>query len=323
MMGSGTSEEESRRRSDLLDRICSSEGAPTLPFVAANVLALCNDPDINFATLATCISSDMGLTSKFLSIANSALFGGSQKVASINAAIVRMGVKRTRLAVLGFSLQAELGSKVPPEFDIERFWRHSLTTASAAGSLAETVRPADRDDALSAGLLQDIGMAVMQCALPQEYLKVFAARREAPEAEIWDLEREILGLTHMEVGSELLRRWNLPDKIYLPILHHHAADNTPFQGLAPDLANVTRMLLFGAMVSRFFRGISADVTIESLTSVALRDFQMQPEALTQMLDRIQSNVQEVCALFGISPGPAPVHAETQSTDGSVNGAAGK
>ena len=293
----------------MLEKVCSSKTLPSVPVVAANILALCKDPDVDFAKLGEMASADPALVAKLLRMANSAFFASSHKVFSVNAAVVRMGLKVTRIAVLGFSLETEISRKVPEEFKIDRFWRHSLTTASAARVIAETVCPAQRDECFSAGILQDIGMVALQCALPQEYSKVLAEHRLHPTVEIHELERRLLGVTHTEVGSRLLQQWNLPEEVYAPVRYHHALEQATADGLSPELIQVARTLALGTLVAALFQGKAKGIAYRRVIDTAQRQFGLGPEAVERMLGRIEKEVRSTCELFQVDPRTMPAYQE--------------
>ena len=293
----------------LLEKVCSSKTLPSVPVVAANILTLCKDPDVDFAKLGEMTSADPALVAKLLRMANSAFFAGSHKVSSVNAAVVRMGLKVTRIAVLGFTLETEISGKMPEEFKIERFWRYSLTTACAARVIAETVCPAQRDECFSAGILQDIGMVALQCALPQEYAKVLVDHRLRPTVEIDDLERRLVGMTHTEVSSRLLQRWNLPEEVYAPIRYHRALDQATADGLPPALIQVARTLDLSTLVATLFQGKAKGITYKRVLDTAQRHFGLEPEAVERMLGKIEKMVRSTCELFQVDPRPMPAYEE--------------
>jgi diguanylate cyclase (GGDEF)-like protein len=293
----------------LLEQVCSSKTLPSVPVVAANILTLCNDPDVDFAKLEKMASADPALVAKLLRMANSAFFAGSHKVSSVNAAVVRMGLKVTRIAVLGFSLETEISKKVPVEFKIERFWRCALTTAGAARVIAENVCPAQRDECFSAGILQDIGMVAFQCALPEEYAKVLAEHRLHPTLEIHDIERRLLGVTHTEVSSRLLQQWNLPEEVYAPIRYHHALDQAKAHGLSAELIQVTRTLVLGSLVAALFQGKAKGIAYKRVIDMAQRQFALGPEAVEGILGKIENVVRSTCDLFQVDPRSMPAYEE--------------
>ena len=293
----------------LLEKVCSSKTLPSVPVVAANILTLCKDPDVDFAKLGEMTSADPALVAKLLRMANSAFFASSHKVSSVNSAVVRMGLKVTRIAVLGFSLETEISGKVPEEFKIDRFWRHSLTTASAARVIAETICPAQRDECFSAGILQDIGMVALQCALPEEYLKVLVEHHLHPTVEIHEIERRLLGVTHTEVGSQLLRQWSLPEEVYAPVRYHHALDQATADGLPPELIQVARTLALGTMVAALFQGKAKGIAYRRVIDTAQRHFGLGPEAVERMFGKIEKGVRSTCDLFQVDPRSMPAYEE--------------
>jgi diguanylate cyclase (GGDEF)-like protein len=293
----------------LLEQVCSSKTLPSVPVVAANILTLCKDPDVDFAKLGEMASADAALVAKLLRMANSAFFAGSHKVTSVNAAVVRMGLKVTRIAVLGFSLEAEISRKVPEEFKFERFWRYSLTTASAAQVIAESVCPAQREECFSAGILQDMGMVALQCALPEEYPKVLVEHRLHPTLEIHDIERRLLGVAHPEVGSRLLQQWNLPEEVYAPIRYHHALDQAKAHGLSAELIQVTRTLVLGTLVAALFQGKAKGISYKRVIDMAQRHFGLGPEAVEEMFGKIENVVRSTCDLFQVDPRSMPAYEE--------------
>lgn len=60
---------------------------PTLPTVFAEVDRLCKDPDIGADELSKVIETDPSITLKLLSLANSAFFGFSRRIKTVNEAI--------------------------------------------------------------------------------------------------------------------------------------------------------------------------------------------------------------------------------------------
>ena len=293
----------------LLEKVCNSKTLPSVPVVAANILTLCKDPDVDFSKLAEMTSADAALVAKLLRMANSAFFASPNRVASVNAAVVRMGLKVTRIAVLGFSLETEISGKVPAEFKIERFWRHSLTTASAARVIAETICPAQRDECFSAGILQDIGMVALQCALPQEYPKVLLEHRLHPTVEIHEIEKRLLGLTHTEVGSRLLQQWSLPEEVYAPVRYHHALEQATTDGLAPELIQVARTLALGTLVAALFQGKAKGIAYQRVFATAQRHFGLGQSAVERMFVRIEQGVRGTCDLFQVDPRSMPAYEE--------------
>ena len=295
----------------LFKQVLSSDSLPVVPAVAAGVLALSRDPDVDFSRLEEMISADPALVAKLLRMSNSAYFGSQKKVTSINEAVVRIGLKVTRMTVLSFCLEADISPKVPKNFEIERFWRHSLTTAVGARTVAERIWPAKRDDAFAAGILQDIGMVALQCALPDRYAEVFERRRAHPARRIEEVEQRVFGFTHARVGAALLQKWGIPEEVYWPVRLHHDPDSGTVAGARPETIRLARVLNLCSKISHFFysrarRGIEA-----AIASEAREHFNLTQKALDGILEQVTRDVRQTCELFDLDPHLIPSYEQVR------------
>ncbi|MGO8704879.1 MAG: HDOD domain-containing protein [Candidatus Brocadiia bacterium] len=295
----------------LLERVLASESLPSVPIVAANVLTLSRDPDVDFSRLEKMMSADPALVAKLLRMSNSAYFGSHNKVTSINEAVVRIGLKITRMTVLSFSLEEEISPKIPESFQIDQFWRHALTTAIGARIVAERIWPAKRDDAFAAGILQDLGMLALQCALPDRYAEVFETRRAHPTTHIEEVEQRVLGFTHARVGSELLRNWGIPEEVYGPIRFHHDPESGAALGAGPDTIRLAQVLLLCSKISHLFYSKARGIIRITIAREAQEQFNLKPEAFDDILRQVTRDVRQFCDLFNLDPRQIPSYEEVR------------
>ena len=111
---------------------------PTLPEIVMRIMRLINDPDTTTAELERLLSSDPAIVMKLLKVVRSPIFAGigrSTDEWSLTDAIVRLGYKK----VGGIAQQIKIiNSFVSPrenEFDLRRFWEHSVGSALIADRL--------------------------------------------------------------------------------------------------------------------------------------------------------------------------------------------
>jgi diguanylate cyclase (GGDEF)-like protein len=303
--------EQARASASLLAQVLTSDSVPVVPVVAAKVLASSRNPDVNFERLEEMISADPALVAKLLRMANSAYFGSRKKVTSINESIVRMGLKVTRMMVLGFSLEADISRKVPESFQIERFWRHALTTATGARLVTERVWPVKRDEAFSAGILQDIGMVALQCSIPELYAKVTEEQRKHPTASIECVEQRILGFSHARVGSELLKKWGIPEEVYGPVCYHHEPDGGRILGADRDTCRLAHVLGFCSKISHVFYGRGRRTVGAALIGEAQDQFNLTEDALNSILRKVACDVRQTCEIFSLDPRQIPSYEEVR------------
>ena len=182
---------------------------------ALRLMVMFDDPSVSTAALGLVVESDVALTVQVLRTANSPYYGLSRRVGSVRQAITVLGfaMVRSLAAAKIFKLGARDSANLPPTF-----WRHSFTTAAAASVLARTSGSA-ANDAFSAGLLLDIGTALLRRHDPARYAEVL--NLTAHGTPLVDSEREVFGIAHPEVSGFALERLRFPTEVATAVSEHH------------------------------------------------------------------------------------------------------
>ncbi len=205
-----------------LDKILSKiEDLPTLPVVIQRILQLINDPKSTTKQIGNIITSDQSLTAKTLKLVNSAFYGFSKKITTVDQAIVIIGfnaVKNLAISASVFDIFKNMNQR--SSFDRYGFWTHCIGTAFIAKQISEDTRIGNPGEIFVSGLLHDIGKIILDIYFPEEMNKILynSSNKNIP---FYQSEEEILNFTHSEVGFLLSRKWNLPDNLYIPIRYHH------------------------------------------------------------------------------------------------------
>ena len=205
-------------------RTAAATALPSRPGVHTQITAILADPGWEPDQIALTIESDIAITAKVLQLANSAFFGIGRTVTSVREAVVYLGVE----TIKSLTLMAEAFGKLAPEhlegFSIEEFQRHAMLVARVAGAILPPGR--SQQEAVTAGLLHDIGKLVLIADDPQEWneLNDLAVERHIPLHEI---EAEVQGVTHAATGAYLLSLWGLPDSVVEAVAHHHDPGELP------------------------------------------------------------------------------------------------
>jgi putative nucleotidyltransferase with HDIG domain len=189
---------------------------PAQPAAALKVLRLVEDPRSSSADLARLIEADPVLSARVMRLANAPYYGLSRKVASASRAVVLLGFSTVRaLAVsAACSLLADDSALGPAGF-----WSHSVAVAASASVIANELG-VPTGEAFSAGLLHDLGVALLFRRDRAGYLEL-VARAEHDPASILQLEQEQLGITHPEAGAAALETWRFPPAFVRAVSHHH------------------------------------------------------------------------------------------------------
>lgn len=215
----------------LLDEVVT---LPSLPDTVERLTELIDSPDCPLSEVARVISSDPALAIKTLRLINSAYYGLSNKVTTIEHAVVLLGakvIKNLALTATVFDSMSKTAST---------FLAHcvgcgvAMGVFSRAGAAGKMI--ASGDEAFLFGLLHDIGRIIFVETMPREYAEVIAAaqRRSIP---LWQAERELIGVDHAELGGRLAQRWRLNPPMVDAISGHHepAKIGPDFQCIAAAL----------------------------------------------------------------------------------------
>jgi putative nucleotidyltransferase with HDIG domain len=175
---------------------------------------------VTFSELAEVVRLDPGLASKYLRLANSAMFGG-QNITDISHALLRLGFDEIRRLATGVEVIDRL-SHLCEQIDWNQFWLHSLLTAQLTERLANAYQPMSGKEYV-AGLLHDVGKLFLQKYYPQQFNSVIMHSVKTG-CSLFDAEIQFLGVTHPELGSALCEKWRLHEEITHSIRFHHEPD---------------------------------------------------------------------------------------------------
>src|SRR6478752_5272033 len=150
---------------DTNDLITEVTQLPVPPGAAMRLLWQLDDPRTSASDLGRLIESDAALATQVIRLSNTDFYGVSGEVSNAWRAVTVLGLATVRAiaTTAAFDLFAEQGRSVPDEF-----WEHSVTTAAAAAALARRVG-IQPNDAFSAGLLHDVGTALVFRRAPRRY----------------------------------------------------------------------------------------------------------------------------------------------------------
>ena len=211
---------------EMLDKVMNCRDLPSLPAVAMRVVELTNSDRISIKELAETIQNDQALAAKVLRTVNSSLFGLRTRCASINQAIVMLGLATVKTLALGFSLVGAINSCKVADFDLADHWRRALFTGIAGRAIAAKAGLPNPEEAFLGGLLQDVGVIAMVQTLGYEYLRSIAPARK-DHRQFCKHELDTLEIQHPDIGAMLARRWKLPESLVMPIKYHERPTAAP------------------------------------------------------------------------------------------------
>ncbi len=194
----------------LRKKLSTSVRLPSMPVVAVKLIKLLEQGDASPNELAEIIRLDVALSARILSVANSTLFRGVSTVETVLQAVTSLGMDRCVSLALGFSLRSSIQQEDKSGLDYELFWRRSLLVASSAKVLALVADTVPAEPAFLVGLLQDIGIIVLD-KVDQDFYQALGPVEQREHQKLMNYERTRLGSDHCEVGAWLLNHWQLPE----------------------------------------------------------------------------------------------------------------
>lgn len=145
------------------------------------------------------------------------------------------------------AFSATSGKGLPKKFRLEVLWEHSVRVAEYAKRIAmlEDAEKEVCEDAFSAGLLHAIGLLILAARMPEIFVQALTAAFQENRPLV-DVERELIGVSHAEVGGCLLELWGLGDSITEAVTFHNFPNDCLCDSFGP---------LTAVHVANYFRKI--------------------------------------------------------------------
>ena len=224
-----------------LNIIAKVELFPSLPGATTKLLSLLDDSNAAVAEIEEILRMDPGLTANVLKLSNSAYFGFSSEIGSVQKAIVLLGAKRLMQLVMTSCVNSVMNKPVPGyELPPGEMWRHSIAVSVAAEGLIEELNAPEADEIFTAALLHDVGKLVLGEFVKDDIEKIEKITSKNVSFEV--AEQIVLGTDHAEIGAKILESWGLPADIVSAVRWHHAPDVADETSTLIDIVHVANVL---------------------------------------------------------------------------------
>lgn len=283
---------EDEVKATLVERI---EDLPPFPLLASKLLVSGTPGE----TVTRIVSTDPAIAQRVLQIVNSAPFGASTRFSSINDTVDRLGPEKVRSLALNLILFDTLINRLTTsKFDRTVFWKHSLALGGLARALAEQLDYPDPEEAYTAALLHDIGKIVLDVAGRIRYGD-FLRELKNYDGPVDEQERDIIGLSHEDIGAYYCHHWHFPERLVLTIrFHHHPFDHLK---LDPDTSLLIAIVAFADFIAWCLGFGSFDTLRQPILNPDVeRHLSVDSIQLTGLLDHMDRDLSVAAEHYGFS-----------------------
>ncbi len=265
----------------------------TLPEVTLRIIELVEDPSSTAQDLHEVISNDPVLCSRILKVVNSSFYGLPGQIASINRAIVMLGLNAVKNIAIAASL-AKLfrGGELTPFFSAKELWDHSNAVAIASKMLSDRLGMGLGDEAYLAGLIHDIGIMVeMQydrSNLIDALDRCNADATGMPSVSLLETEEEVFGATHQDFGKGLCEKWKFPTPFMAAAGYHHNPTEAPTE--AKKIVYVVHAA--DKIASMLDDGFKLDNPSNAIQREVMEDLKLTEEIITEIFNQLVESLND-------------------------------
>jgi len=206
-------DEQLRRTVGVLD--CTPPSSAAL----AELRPLLRSSRASLHAITGAINRDVGLATKLMQIANSAIYAGG-RVSSVASAVQRIGLEG--VGALATALAMYDRFRVQDQVMLERANDHATRVAAIAAALCSHAE--DVEVAFLVGLLHGLGMAAFATHVASRLRKAHSSL--APGESITAGEQREFGIDHAHLGAEILELWRMNELATL-VRYHHTPSKVP------------------------------------------------------------------------------------------------
>lgn len=198
---------------------------PPLADTAQKIIKLRVDPDATIDDITGVVETDPSLAAQVVSWASSPYYGSAGKIRSVEDAIVRvLGFDLVINLALGLALGKTLSLPKDHPQHATPYWQQSIYTAAVIEGLTRAMPRAKRPESgltYLAGLLHNFGYLLLAHVFPPHFSLICRQIEVNPHLHHSFVEQHLLGITREQIGSWLMRNWDMPEELSTALRFQH------------------------------------------------------------------------------------------------------
>lgn len=256
---------------------------PALPHVVVKVMQLSEDPDSTAQDINNVLTQDQSMTARVLRLANSAFYGFPRRISTVTDAVVLLGFRTIRSIVLAASVSEILNQEIGGyALEPGELWRHSQSSAIAARIIAKRIKYPAVDVAYTAALLHDIGKVILNNNMKEVYREV-VEKVENTDVPFNEVEIEIMGFDHAQVGAQVAEKWNLPPELVEAIMFHHEPEKTTINKKLTAIVHIADFVSVTMGIGVGIDGMLYPISSEAMDLLGINEIDIE-SVISEMAD---------------------------------------
>jgi len=227
--------------------------------------------------IADIIRRDPSLTARLLKLVNSAFFGLSNPIHSIEEAVLYLGMRQIKQLAMATPIIEDFTQlqNIFSDADWQMLWQHAIACAILTREILSLAQVDYEDDTdYVAGLIHNIGIIVTASLFP-DYFEAILEKQKRVDLPLYLLEKQILGWDHAQIGAYYLKRHGLSDELIEATAYHHTPDQAPHFRKTAAAVQLADVLAQSIGLSSFEKPISCDWTSTSGWQILFQDNEEQ------------------------------------------------
>lgn len=201
----------------ITDLLKQTDKLPNVPDVVLDLIESLGNPKVKHSDIAKKVAHDQTISMKVLRVVNSAYFGLSRKVFSIDDAIVLLGLDKLKTLVIASGFVNSVDNV--KGIDLHVFWHDSFCVAELAQWLGKRTALVDADEAFTAGIVHNIGRLLLHLTEPTLAEEIHQRVVKNKESRV-RVEKEVLTFTTQDASKALMDMWHFPPELGIAVQKH-------------------------------------------------------------------------------------------------------
>jgi len=229
----------------IIEKLNALDELTAMPNIAMDLMAMLNDPSSLVKDIVQKIKLDEALTIFVLKSCNSALYGIRKEINSLRNAINLLGYSQLKNLLMSYFMR-NLYNLSGKDETKDKMWEHTIAVAITAQELSKRFNTI-ADTAYLAGLVHDIGKLAIYHIQADKVTEVNLYLEKNPQENILEIEKKIIGITHVEAGEIIVKKWQLSPYIIEAIKNHHNLEKA-----STEAVNYVKLIHYSdILVNRF------------------------------------------------------------------------